>query len=110
MSDLVGIDLRGRQRETMGVADASRNIGDFLYREGWYGQKNGKGFYDYVVPEGATKGARPRPVMSRVVGKEIQDIASNLGIKNRGGEITEQEIFDRLILPVANEGMRVIEE
>uniref|UniRef100_A0A7S4L0G1 Enoyl-CoA hydratase n=1 Tax=Paramoeba aestuarina TaxID=180227 RepID=A0A7S4L0G1_9EUKA len=110
MSDLVGIDLGGRQRETNGTADPSKNIGDLLYKENRYGQKNGKGFYDYILPEGAPKGARPRPAPSEFVSKSIQVIAANLGIKNRGKEITEQEVYDRLILPVANEGMRVVEE
>ena len=72
MTDLVGVDLTGRQRETKGIAEPSRNIGDFLYRAGRFGQKNGKGFYDYVVPEGAKKGVRPRPVMSPLVGEAIQ--------------------------------------
>mmetsp|Transcript_32647 Transcript_32647/g.44830 ORF Transcript_32647/g.44830 Transcript_32647/m.44830 type:complete len:754 (+) Transcript_32647:57-2318(+) len=111
MKDLVGIDLFCRQREKNGTLTPETSSDDGLYKMGRLGQKNGKGYYDYVLPQGAKKGSRPIPQPSKEVEEIIGKVARNLGIKQREkSSFTKEEIIQRLLFPVANEGMRVLEE
>jgi len=109
MNDLVGIDLFAREREAAGKADSKRFVPDALYKAGRFGQKNGKGFYDYIVPEGAKKGTRPVQTASSVVNDIIKECAKNSNIVQRTN-ITDQEIVERLFYPVINEGFKILEE
>jgi 3-hydroxyacyl-CoA dehydrogenase len=70
-----------------------------LYEAGRLGQKTGKGFYRY---EGRTRIADPE-VMSLIEG-----VSRDLGITRRA--IADQEILDRLLHPLVNEGAKIVDE
>ena len=96
MSDLAGIDVGWRSRKERGVRN---EIADTLAEQGRYGQKTGKGFYLY---EG--RSARPDPEVEKL----IVDASVRLGVKRR--VVSKDEIIERLIYPMVNEGARILEE
>ena len=102
MLDLVGLDLGWRARKLSGAEAAlPSKISDQLCEQDRFGQKNGKGFYNY------TEGSRaPNPA------PENEDIykavSAENGIERR--EISDEEIVDRCILALINEGADIIEE
>jgi 3-hydroxyacyl-CoA dehydrogenase len=64
------------------------------------GQKNGKGFYDYDAERNAT----PSPVVE----KAILAFAAKKGVNRR--PISDEEILERCIYPMINEGAKILEE
>jgi 3-hydroxyacyl-CoA dehydrogenase len=96
MSDLAGIDVGWRSRKERGVRN---EIADTLAEQGRYGQKTGKGFYLY---EG--RSARPDPEVEKL----IVDASVRMGVKRR--QVSKEEIIERLIYPMVNEGARILEE
>ena len=98
VGDLAGLDIGWRARQQAGrtapVADAICELGRF-------GQKTGKGYYRYG--EGSRKG-EPDPEIAELIAK----IAADRGVTQR--EIGSQEIFERLIYAMINEGARILEE
>ena len=89
MADLAGLDvIKG---------DPLR---DALCALGRRGQKTGAGFYDYDENRKAT----PSPVAEKV----IREFAAKSGAKQR--DISDEEIVQRLLYPVANEGAKILEE
>ena len=68
--------------------------------QGRFGQKTGKGFYLY---EGALARA-PDPEVEKL----IVDASVRLGVKRR--TVSKEEIIERLIYPMVNEGARILEE
>jgi 3-hydroxyacyl-CoA dehydrogenase len=95
MADLAGVDI-GWHR------DASRidNIRDALCAIDRWGQKKGAGFYDYDD--------KRRPSPSPVVQKIIEDFAKKQGVERR--EISDQEIVERTLYTMVNEGAKILEE
>ena len=75
--------------------------GDLLCEMGRYGQKVGKGWYDYVPGD-----RTPRP--SAEVEAMIVEQSKALGIERRA--ISDAEIVERLVFALANEGARILEE
>lgn len=98
MADLAGIDVGWRARKAAGKRAP---VFDTLAEAGRYGQKTGKGFYLY--PEGARTGV-PDPEVIAL----IERIAAEMGIQRRA--IGREEITERLIYPMVNEGARILEE
>jgi 3-hydroxyacyl-CoA dehydrogenase len=96
MSDLAGIDVGWRSRKERGVR---AEIADSLAEQGRFGQKTGKGFYLY-------EGRSPRP--DPEVEKLIVEASVRLGVKRRN--VSRDEIIERLIYPMINEGARILEE
>lgn len=98
VGDLAGLDVGWRARKQAGrtapVADAICELGRF-------GQKTGKGYYLYE--EGSRRGA-PDPEIEAL----IRSIAKKMGVEQR--QITPEEIFERLIYAMINEGARILEE
>jgi 3-hydroxyacyl-CoA dehydrogenase len=74
-------------------------IADALCEGGRFGQKTGKGFYLY---EG--RAARPDPEVEKL----IVDASVRMGVKRRN--VSKEEIIERLIYPMVNEGARILEE
>ncbi len=70
-----------------------------LVGEGRVGQKSGKGFYRY---EGRTR------IPDADVLALIERVSRDLGIQRR--QIPDEEILDRLLHPLVNEGARIVEE
>jgi 3-hydroxyacyl-CoA dehydrogenase len=64
------------------------------------GQKTGAGFYDYDENRKATP--------SKVVEDIIKDFAEKKQIQRR--DISDQEILERCVYPMINEGFKILEE
>jgi 3-hydroxyacyl-CoA dehydrogenase len=98
MGDLAGLDVGWRIRKGRGVKSP---VFDRLCELGRFGQKTGAGFYRY---EPGDRTPRPDPEVERI----IQEVSRELGIQRR--EISDQEILERLLYPMINEGARILEE
>ncbi|WP_425505175.1 3-hydroxyacyl-CoA dehydrogenase NAD-binding domain-containing protein [Sphingorhabdus lacus] len=95
MSDLAGLDV-GWHRDPSRV----ETIRDALCAAGRLGQKNGKGFYDYDERRNGT----PSPETLAI----IEDFRSRSNLPKR--EITDEEIIERTLYPMVNEGHLMLEE
>lgn len=95
MHDLAGLDL-GWSAET----SRGETIRDLLCEAGRRGQKTGAGFFDY--------GPDRKPQVSDAVEQLVRDFASRQGIADRAA--ADAEVLDRLVLPMVNEGARILEE
>ncbi len=95
MSDLAGLDI-GWHRDSSKV----ETIRDALCAAGRFGQKNSKGFYDYDEKRNGTPSAEALAI--------IEDFRSKSNLPKR--EISEQEIVERTLYPMVNEGYRILEE
>jgi len=98
MWDLAGLDIGWRNRKAQGKTAV---IGDALCEMGRYGQKTGAGVYLYE------KGSRT-PTPDPEVAKLIEDKAREAGIDRR--TISADEITERTLYPMINEGARILEE
>jgi 3-hydroxyacyl-CoA dehydrogenase len=98
MGDLAGLDISWRMRKAQG---AKAEIADALCDMGRFGQKTNKGFYRY---EAGSRTAIPDPEVEHL----IVSTSKRLGIARR--PISKQEIVERLIYPMINEGAKVLEE
>ncbi|WP_456280949.1 3-hydroxyacyl-CoA dehydrogenase NAD-binding domain-containing protein [Cupriavidus sp. JZ107] len=95
MSDLAGLDL-GWIREK----SSSSTLREILCEMDRRGQKTGAGYYDYDEK----RNAKPSPVVEQV----IRDFAAKQGRTSR--VVSEQEILERCIYPMINEGAKILEE
>jgi 3-hydroxyacyl-CoA dehydrogenase len=95
MADLAGVDI-GWHRDPTRI----ENIRDALAAQGRWGQKKNAGFYDYDD--------KRRPSPSPVVQKIIEDFAAKQGVERR--EISDQEIIERTLYTMVNEGAKILEE
>jgi 3-hydroxyacyl-CoA dehydrogenase len=98
MSDLAGLDIGWRIRKATGKRAP---VADALVEAGRLGQKTGKGFFLY--PEGARAGV-PDPDVAAL----IETVSRAEGVARRAFD--QPEILDRLLLPMVNEGARILEE
>lgn len=98
MWDLAGLDIGWRNRKSLGKTAV---IGDAVCEMGRFGQKTGKGMYLY---ENGSRTPKPDPEIAAL----IEDKSKELGIARR--EISDQEIIERTIYPMVNEGARILEE
>jgi 3-hydroxyacyl-CoA dehydrogenase len=98
MSDLAGLDIGWRVRRATGKRAP---VADALVEEGRLGQKTQKGFFRY--PDGARSG-----VADLEVAALIARVAAAEGVAQR--PIGTAEILDRMVLPMVNEGARILEE
>jgi 3-hydroxyacyl-CoA dehydrogenase len=95
MGDLAGLDL-GWKRET----STGTTVREVLCEQDRRGQKTGAGFYDYDAERRAT----PSPVTERIV----LAVSARDGIARRA--VSDQEILERCLYPMINEGMKILEE
>jgi 3-hydroxyacyl-CoA dehydrogenase len=104
VGDLAGLDVGWRIRkeyrhlEKPGVRQPLAE--DRLCEMGRYGQKTGAGWYKYDE----NRRAIPDPAVAELV----RNAATEAGINQR--EISKEEIVDRLIYALVNEGARILEE
>ena len=96
MSDLAGLDI-GWKEET----SSSSTLREVLCENGRRGQKNGRGYYTYD-PE--TRASTPDPEVVEL----IKNFAVGKGIEQR--EVTDQEVLERLLYPMINEGAKILDE
>ncbi|ODU22078.1 MAG: 3-hydroxyacyl-CoA dehydrogenase [Sphingomonas sp. SCN 67-18] len=95
MSDLAGVDI-GWHRDPTRI----ENVRDALCAVGRWGQKTGKGFYDYDD--------KRRPSPSAEVQAIIEDFAAKTGAVKRA--ISDEEIVERTLYPMVNEGALILAE
>ena len=102
MMDLVGLDLGWRARKLSGKeSPLHAKIGDELCEQNRYGQKSGAGYYNY------SEGSRaPNPAPENET--TYEKISSENGFTRR--EISDEEIVDRCILALINEGSDILSE
>jgi len=102
MFDLVGLDLGWRARKLGKLkTPLQAKISDALCDQDRFGQKNGKGFYNYV--EGS-RAPHPAPENEELYIK----VSEENNIERR--QITEDEIVERSMLGLVNEGTRILSE
>lgn len=95
MADLAGVDI-GWHRDPERV----ENIRDKLCALGRWGQKKGSGFYDYDE--------KRQPTPSPVVAEVIEEFRAKEGVEKR--EVSDQEIVERTLYTMVNEGAKILEE
>lgn len=95
MGDLAGLDI-GWHRDPTKVT----TIREALCAKGRWGQKTGKGFYDYDENRQRSPSDEVKAI--------IADFAAKSGIAQR--EVSKQEIFERLLYPMVSEGALILEE
>jgi len=104
MSDLAGVDVGWRVREEYKHLEiAGRRypiIADKIYELGRYGQKTKAGWYDY------DENRKPAP--NAEIAQMLKDTATNAGIRQR--EISDEEIIERTIYALVNEGAKILED
>jgi 3-hydroxyacyl-CoA dehydrogenase len=101
--DLAGLDIAWAQRKrTAATRDPKERyveIADRICEQGWFGQKTGRGWYVYEAG---------KPVPNPEVEKIILEESARKGITRR--TIPAQEIQDRILYAMINEGARIIDE
>ena len=105
MGDLAGLDIgwriRKRQAATRPKEERYSAIGDKLCEQGRLGLKTNAGFYKYEV---GNRTPQPHPDVEALIVAE----SKAKGIARR--VISEQEILERCIYPLINEGARILED
>ncbi len=95
MSDLAGLDIGWVKEKSNG-----ETIRDRLCELDRRGQKTGAGYYDYDE----NRNPSPSPVTEQI----IKEFAAKSGANLR--TFTQEEIIERLIYPMINEGAKILEE
>jgi len=104
MGDMAGLDIGWEIRKRRYVERPNfiySKIGDKIAELGRYGQKTGKGWYKYNLPD-------RKPIPDAEVDKIIADYRKEKNIKTR--QIGDAEIVERLIYALVNEAAYILEE
>ena len=104
MSDLAGNDIGWyiRKRRYLEKPDVTYSkVADLLCEKGRYGQKTSAGWYDYKVGD-------RKPYPSKEVNDMIITHSAELKLERR--KISDQEIIERLLYALVNEGAHILEE
>jgi 3-hydroxyacyl-CoA dehydrogenase len=104
MGDMAGLDIGWEIRKRRYIERPNflySKVGDKIAELGRYGQKTGKGWYLYEA-------GNRKPIPDPAVDKIIADYRMEKGIKTR--QITDEEIVERLIYALVNEGAYILEE
>ena len=102
MADMVGLDLGWRARKMMGGSnDVTARIPDELCELDRYGQKNGRGYYQYKEGD---RTPIPDPLADEVINK----VRGELGYVSKS--FSDEEILKRCIYPLVNIGAKLMEE
>ncbi len=96
MTDLAGLDIGWKQDTS-----SSSTIREVLCENGRRGQKNGRGYYAY---DPDTRASAPDPEVEQL----IKGFAVGKGVEQR--EVTDQEVLERCLYPMINEGAKILEE
>lgn len=103
MYDVVGIDLEWRARELSGKGqdDPAVQVDNRLCALGRFGQKSRMGYYRYA--EGSRQAEHDPEVDALVLA-----VSEQLGFQRRA--IGQEEILERCLLALVNEGAKILEE
>ena len=103
--DLAGLDIGWANRKATAHLrnhdERYSTVGDVICERGWFGQKTGRGFFNYA--EDKRRGAEDPEVL-----EIIRETGAAAGITPRA--ISDQEIVDRCLLAVVNEGAKILQE
>lgn len=108
MSDLAGNDVGWYIRKRRYVEKPNvvySKIADRLCELGRFGQKTGLGWYRY---EAGKRDAIPDPAVDELIAGYRNELGTKSGTLPR--KIAEDEIVERCILALVNEGARIVEE
>jgi 3-hydroxyacyl-CoA dehydrogenase len=98
MGDLAGLDIGWRNRKATGKTAI---LADAICESGQFGQKTGSGWYRY---EAGSRIPLPNPFVQDLIDAR----ARRANIARR--KSNSQEIIDRTLLPMINEGAKILEE
>lgn len=105
MADLAGLDINWATRKRLAPTRPAHlrysKVADKICEQGRFGQKASAGYYRYEA------GSRT-PIPDPIVEELIADCAREAGITRR--KITDDEIVERCVLALVNEGARIIDE
>jgi 3-hydroxyacyl-CoA dehydrogenase len=104
MGDLAGNDIGWAIRKRRAIEHPNMlysRTADKLCELGRFGQKTGAGWYDY-------QSGKRDAIPSALVEKMIEDHRKELGITPR--KISDEEIVQRLVFSLVNEGARILED
>ncbi|XP_041857975.1 peroxisomal bifunctional enzyme [Melanotaenia boesemani] len=117
MSDLSGLDVGWRVRKADGLVDPDAStgksarirhgfryspLGDLLCEQGRFGQKTGRGWYQYDRP--GSRVAKPDPWLHSF----LEEYRTRHGLLAR--RIDHQEVLERCLYALINEGFRILED
>jgi 3-hydroxyacyl-CoA dehydrogenase/enoyl-CoA hydratase/3-hydroxybutyryl-CoA epimerase/enoyl-CoA isomerase len=106
--DVVGIDTGYHANAVMAqgfpdrMASTEKTALAAMFEAQRFGQKNGKGFYSYVPDK--------KGVPKKTVDPEVQGLLKPLVRVDNSASITDQDIIDRMMLPLLIECSRCLEE
>ncbi len=104
MGDMAGLDIGWRNHkakfDSLSPREKDCNILNKICEMGRFGQKTGAGFYKYDEKRNATRD----PLIEELIVKHSQKV----GITRR--VISDQEIIERAIYSMINEGAKILEE
>ena len=104
VDDMAGLDVAWRVRQELGhfsgTGERRPLVADKLHALGRFGQKTGSGWYRYDE--------RRKPIADPEVIDLIRATAAEAGVPQR--EISNEEIVERCIYALINEGARILEE
>jgi len=104
MGDMAGLDIGWEIRKRRYVERPNfvySKVGDRIAELGRYGQKTGKGWYKYNLPD-------RRPIPDPEVEEIISEYRKEKNIQTR--QISDEEIVERLIYALVNEAAYILEE
>jgi 3-hydroxyacyl-CoA dehydrogenase len=104
MGDMAGLDIGWEIRKRRYVERPNfvySRVGDRIAELGRFGQKTGKGWYKYNLPD-------RKPIPDPEVDEIIQKYRTENKIKTRA--ISDEEIVERLIYALVNEAAYILEE
>ena len=106
MSDLAGNDVgwrirQGKKEKEQRNVRYTGYVADAICELGRFGQKTGAGYFKYNLPDRT-------PIPDPEVEKIIEETSKKLGITRRA--ISDQEILERCLYPMVNEGAKILDE
>lgn len=104
MGDMAGLDIGWEIRKRRYVERPNfvySKVGDRICERGRYGQKTGKGWYRYELPN-------RKPIPDPEVDQILADYRKEIGVQPRA--IANEEIVERLIFALVNEAAYILEE
>ena len=104
LADLAGIDVqyaaRQARRDRLSPREVRADFVDQMYARGRYGQKSGAGWYRYDDNRKASHDPQTDAIIEAHIGQH--------GLSRR--RISEEEIRERLLFAMVNEGSKILEE